>query len=74
MGLSLIYAAEVPKFLWTEAFHASIYNINRLPSDVLHGISPYKKLFESHPDYSMMRNFGSHAFVHLDESMRDKMS
>lgn len=44
---SLIYSSHVPLLFWVEAILTSIYLINRTPSTVLGGLSPYEKFFSA---------------------------
>jgi len=45
-GLTLLGQASMPKSYWSYAFTTAIYLINRMPSEVIGGTSPYKRLFE----------------------------
>ncbi|KAG7543090.1 Ribonuclease H-like superfamily [Arabidopsis thaliana x Arabidopsis arenosa] len=57
-GLALLTHASLPKTFWTYAFAAAVYLINRMPTEVLHGASPYAKLFQQPPNYQKLRVFG----------------
>lgn len=52
----------------------SVYLINRTPSSVLYGLSPYEKLFSCKPDLSRLKVFGCSCFVLLDDNERTKLS
>ncbi|KAH0698701.1 hypothetical protein KY284_012916 [Solanum tuberosum] len=55
-GLTLLFHAKLPQFLWVEAFLTVVFLINRMPSLVLkHGI-PFVKLFGASPDYNSLEN------------------
>lgn len=57
-GLTLLSHASVPKSYWPYAFATAVYLINRMPTEVLHGDSPYAKLFHTTPNYLKLRVFG----------------
>jgi hypothetical protein len=50
--------ASMPLKYWDEAFLASTYLINHLPTKVLDFSSPLEVLFKEKPNYSGMRTFG----------------
>lgn len=59
VALSLMFQSEVPKHLWSEAFHKAVFVINRLPtSENPNGMSPYQMVTGQSPDYSILRAFG----------------
>lgn len=65
MGLTLLAQASLIFSFWWEAFHTSIYLINRLPSAVLNFKTPFSLLFNKDPDYSMLKVFGCAYFPFL---------
>ena len=71
---SLIYSSHVPLQFWGEAVLTAIYLINRTPSSVLSGTSPYEKLFSCKPDLSSLKVFGCTCFVLLHDHERTKLS
>lgn len=58
--------------LWGEAMSTAVYIINRVPSGVIGGSTPYKMLFgeEASLDH---RVFGSRAYVQVEDRDRTKM-
>ena len=64
-GLTLLGQASMPKSYWSYAFTTAIYLINRMPSDVIGGSSPYKRLFGQAPNYLKLRVFGCLCFPWL---------
>lgn len=60
MGLTLLYQAFVPHYLWLEAFSIAMYLKNRLPTPVLGN----QVLFGTPPLYSHLRVFGCACFPH----------
>lgn len=61
MGLTLLYQAFVPHYLWLEAFSIAMYLKNRLPTPVLGN----QVLFGTPPLYSHLRVFGCACYPHL---------
>jgi hypothetical protein len=57
-GLSLLAHASMLLKFWDEAFLATTYLINRLPSKVIHDSTPLERLFDQKSDYSFLRAFG----------------
>lgn len=55
----------MPLKFWDEAFATAAYLINRLPSRVINYDTPLHRLFNSSPDYSMLRTFGCACWPHL---------
>ncbi|CAM8942004.1 unnamed protein product [Rhodiola kirilowii] len=60
---SLKIQSNMPECFWGESVLTATYIINRMPSVVLQGKSPYKVLFGTKPSYSHMRVFGSKCYV-----------
>lgn len=54
------------------ALHA-VYIINRLPTLVLHNLSPFEKLFGQPPGYSILKPFGCASFVLLQPHEHTKL-
>jgi histone deacetylase 1/2 len=55
IGLVLLAQASIPLKFWDEAFLATVYLINRMPSKTIHS-TPLEHLFKK-PDYSSLRTF-----------------
>lgn len=64
-SLTMIFHAGLPKGLWVEAFLTTTFLINRLPSKVIEMQTPFYKLFEQHPDYTILKVFGCRCFSYL---------
>jgi hypothetical protein len=62
MGLSLLAQSHLSSLFWVDAFVTSVFIINRLPSSVLGDVSPFFKLYNKGPDYSLFRSFGCSYF------------
>ncbi|KAG8479120.1 hypothetical protein CXB51_029820 [Gossypium anomalum] len=65
LGLSMLAHASMPLTYWNDAFATAVYLLNRLPSQPLHSISPYEKLFNALPSYKFLRVFGCLCFPNL---------
>ena len=50
-----------------------VYTINRLPTSILHNLSPFKKLFGQPPDYSVLKPFGCACFMLLQPHEHTKL-
>lgn len=57
-GLTLLHRASLPLSLWSYAFNAAVYLINRLPTSILDSKSPFECLLHTLPNYSKLRVFG----------------
>lgn len=57
-GLALLGKASVLKSYWSYAFTTAMYLINRMPTPVIDGDSPYAMIFGQHPNYLKLRVFG----------------
>uniref|UniRef100_A0A2N9HWT0 Reverse transcriptase Ty1/copia-type domain-containing protein n=1 Tax=Fagus sylvatica TaxID=28930 RepID=A0A2N9HWT0_FAGSY len=58
-GLTMLFHAQLPKYLWVDAFTTAVYLINRLPSSVLQMQTPFYKLYGIHPTYSSLKHHTS---------------
>ncbi|KAK4843082.1 hypothetical protein QYF36_003837 [Acer negundo] len=52
-GLTLLAHAKVPLKFWSDAFASAVLIINNLPTPVLNNISPFEKLYNRQPNYSI---------------------
>jgi transposase InsO family protein len=64
-GLAFLSHAHVPLHHWDDAFQTACYLINRLPTPTLNNSSPYVTLFQSSPDYTLLRVFGCACWPNL---------
>ncbi|XP_071728128.1 uncharacterized protein [Rutidosis leptorrhynchoides] len=70
---SLMFQCGIPLNMWPECILTSTYLINRLPSSVLSGSSPFKMVFGFEPNLSHLRVFGCMCFsTVLNESDKFK--
>ncbi|TYK03354.1 Retrovirus-related Pol polyprotein from transposon TNT 1-94 [Cucumis melo var. makuwa] len=68
----LLFGSCSEKF-WGEAVLTSVYVINRLPSQVIHNISPFERLYGTPPSYSHLKVFGCAYFVLLHPHEHTKL-
>uniref|UniRef100_A0A2N9E6L3 Integrase catalytic domain-containing protein n=1 Tax=Fagus sylvatica TaxID=28930 RepID=A0A2N9E6L3_FAGSY len=64
-GLALLSHAHAPLRYWDDAFQSACYLINRLPTSILNFQSPFKKLFNTSPDYLFPKTFGCACWPNL---------
>jgi len=69
---SLLFQANLPVIFWGEAILTAAYLINRTPSQVLNGKTPYEILHGVKPSYDQLRVFGSSCYTHKRSRDKDK--
>ena len=72
-GLTLLAFALMPIKYWDEAFRASVYLNNRLPTFVLHHKTPLEVLFKTLPNYSFLKIFGCFYFPNIRSYNKHKL-
>ena len=60
---SLMFQSHLPKHFWGEAVMTAAYIINRIPTPVLKGKTPYEMLNKKAPDYNNIKVFGCLCFA-----------
>lgn len=71
---TLLIHHNVPLHFWGDALLTACYLINRMPSSVLQGQSPYSILFQGEDPYHLpLRVFGCTCFVHDHTPGKDKL-
>jgi transposase InsO family protein len=73
-GLTLLAQSELPLKYWVDSFNTSIFLINCLPSPVTQNTSPFFKLFQKEPDYTLLRAFGCLCYPLLRPYAAHKLS
>ncbi|CAM8944625.1 unnamed protein product [Rhodiola kirilowii] len=69
---ALKFQASLPNFFWGDCVLTATYLINRLPSGLLDGQTPYQVLFNSVPSYDHLRIFGCLCYTTTISSGRRK--
>ncbi|KAJ0518591.1 putative RNA-directed DNA polymerase [Helianthus annuus] len=69
---SLRFEANLPKRFWGECILTATHIINRLPSKVINGKTPFELVFDRKPDYDNMRVFGCLAYYRNTDTKGDK--
>jgi len=69
---ALLFQSKLPLSYWGECVLTATYLINRLPSRVLKGRTPYFVLFKQKPSYELLKCFGCLCFVSTLTSGRGK--
>jgi hypothetical protein len=74
IGLTLLAQSGLSPKFWVDAFLTAIFLINRLPSPVLQHESPFSKLMQRSPDYTVLRAFGCLCYPLLRPYATHKLS
>lgn len=65
MARSFLRGMGLPSYLWGEAVRHSIYILNRLPTRILCGRTPYEAWTGMKPDLKFIKVFGCTTFMKL---------
>ena len=69
---ALRFQANLPLKFWGECILTAAYLINRTPSALLDGKTPYEVLFDAKPAYTQIRTFGCLCYALNENRGRDK--
>lgn len=69
---SLLFQANLPVKFWGEAILTAAHLINRTPTALHKGRSPYELLHGVKPDYKLLRVFSSACYAHRRSRNKDK--
>ena len=69
-----MFQAHLPIDFWGECILTVGYLINKTPSAVLKGKTPYEILFGQLPSYNHIRTFGCMCYVHRQLRDKDKFA
>ncbi|KAK9047921.1 hypothetical protein SSX86_033117 [Deinandra increscens subsp. villosa] len=73
-GLAMLFHSKLNPNLWVEAFSTAVFIINRLPSKLLNGSSPFEILYKTKPDYNSFKPFGCRVYPLLRSYSEHKLS
>lgn len=71
---ALRFQAHLPVEFWGECVLSAAYLINRTPSEVLKGKSPYEVIFDKAPSYGEIQVFVCLAYAHNQKRHGDKFA
>ncbi|XP_019179250.1 PREDICTED: uncharacterized protein LOC109174468 [Ipomoea nil] len=71
---ALRFQANLPIEFWGECILTVGYLINRTPTKLLKGKTPFDILFGRSPDYSLLRTFGCLCYAKNDARIKDKFA
>ena len=72
LGMTIIFHSGAPTFLWVEAFTTAAFLINHLPSSSINFTSLYFHLYGAHPNYSILRVFGTRCYPYIWDIKKTK--
>ena len=73
-GLALFFHSHLSSRFWVDAFSTAAYIINRLPTPLLGGKSPFELLYGYTPHYDNFHPFGCCVYPYLRDYMPNKLS
>ena len=71
---ALRFQGNLPIKFWEECILTIAYLINRTPSTILNGKTPYEMLYGQQPAYEHLRIFGSLCYAHNQRRNGDKFA
>lgn len=71
---TILTESKLPSQFWVDASFYAVYTINRLPTPIFNGISPFEKLFGKPPDYSFLKVFGCECFPNISARVSHKLA
>jgi len=73
-ALSIMAHSSTPSKFWHFAFETAVYLINRLPTPINNGKSPFELIFHSTLDYLFLKTFGCLCFPYLRPYNKHKVT
>lgn len=72
-SFTLLSHSQMSLAYWLEAFNASVFLVNRMPTKALFDVSPWEVLFQKSPNYSFLRVFDCACYPWLRPYTCNKM-
>ncbi|KAA0036529.1 integrase [Cucumis melo var. makuwa] len=72
MARSMLKAKNLPNKFWGDAVACTVYILNRAPTKSIPGMTPYEAWCCEKPSVSHLRVFGSLAYSHIPNQLRDE--
>jgi len=70
---SMLYARDVPLYLWAEAVNTAVYILNRTATTQTPNLTPFEMWIRKSPVLDHIKTFGCEAFMHVSKEIRDKL-
>ncbi|GBE79025.1 hypothetical protein SCP_0202220 [Sparassis crispa] len=74
LARAMIYARDLPRYLWAEAIAHAVYIKNRSPTQVLNGATPEEKWNGTKPNISYLQEFDSPVWVLTEDATLSKLA
>ncbi|KAG7537940.1 Reverse transcriptase RNA-dependent DNA polymerase [Arabidopsis suecica] len=71
---AIMFEGHLPIEFWGECALAAAYLINRTPSVIIHGKTPYEVLYGEKPSYDHLRVIGCVCYIHNQDHKGDKFA
>lgn len=71
---ALLFQSKLPTKFWGESVLTAAHLINRTPTAVLDGKTPYELLYGATPNYDNLKVFGCLAYAHNQKRNGDKFA
>jgi len=71
---SMLYAKDVPLYLWAEAVNTAVYILNRTATSQAPNSTPYELWTGKKPALDHIRTFGCETFLHIPKEQRNKLA
>ncbi|XP_017628687.1 uncharacterized protein LOC108471601 [Gossypium arboreum] len=69
----LLFKAKMPNNFWAKALTTSVYLLNRLPTNVVKGKTPFEAWFSQKPNVSHLKMFGCLCYTLVPTEKRTKL-
>lgn len=71
---SMLYAKDVPLYLWAEAVNTAVYLLNRTSTSQTPNSTPFEMWTGKHAALDLIKTFGCDAFMHVTKELRNKLA